>query len=297
MGNKKVVKEQIEATNKQAGGATLTKSGRNYTLGHVYRTLHKDLNIQVKSAKHLKTQHIQKYVTHELEQGKSIRTIQDKLSHIRTALRAENRGTFADQLKNATLIGSKASRDGTHRALSQKQYEAALGASKGLDEGFHACLQLQRELGLRMREAIQSVDYLKIWEKKLSKGEKIRVVAGTKGGRARDTAALDPKRALKAVKTALEATKTSGKWLIRSSTLQGAARAYGRFCKAVGLTGEYASHALRCNYARDRYEQHLAYYDGNRKLALAETSLDLGHGDSRGRYVAQVYLKNAPIED
>jgi hypothetical protein len=32
---------------------------------------------------------------------------------------------------------------------------------------------------------------------------------------------------------------------------------------------------------------------GDRREALAATSLDLGHGDGRGTHVAQVYLKNA----
>jgi hypothetical protein len=35
----------------------------------------------------------------------------------------------------------------------------------------------------------------------------------------------------------------------------------------------------------------MAENGGNRREALAATSLDLGHGDGRGTYVAQVYLR------
>jgi len=68
-------------------------------------------------------------------------------------------------------------------------------------------------------------------------------------------------------------------------------RMYGRHYEAVGLKGESASHALRCMYARDRFAAHLVECGGNRAEALAETSLDLGHGDGCGTYVAQVYLR------
>lgn len=48
---------------------------------------------------------------------------------------------------------------------------------------------------------------------------------------------------------------------------------------------------MRCMYAQDRFAFHLAACGGSRAEALAETSLDLGHGDGRGTYVAQVYLR------
>jgi len=70
-------------------------------------------------------------------------------------------------------------------------------------------------------------------------------------------------------------------------------RTYGRRCQAIGLEAEYASHALRCMFAEDCFQMHLAEC-GDRREALAETSLDLGHGDGRGRYVEQVYLRYLP---
>jgi hypothetical protein len=48
-------------------------------------------------------------------------------------------------------------------------------------------------------------------------------------------------------------------------------------------------------YEQERFALHLEQL-GDRCEALAATSLDLGHGDGRGTYVAQVYLKNAAEE-
>jgi hypothetical protein len=174
--------------------------------------------------------------------------------------------------------------------LSLEQYAQALQAAQELDAGFASALALQRELGLRAREAVQSIESLARWEKALERGERVRVIHGTKGGRPRETGAVDRDRALVAVREARAVARDRGT-LIESVSLQGAMRAYGRFCERIGLTGEHASHALRCLYAQERFAQHLEACGDNRKEALAETSLDLGHGDGRGTYVAQVYLR------
>jgi hypothetical protein len=79
--------------------------------------------------------------------------------------------------------------------------------------------------------------------------------------------------------------------LIPSRSLQGAARAYQRFCASIGLKGELASHSLRYSFTKERMSQNLEYTSGHRKEALAMTSLELGHGDGRGTYVNQVYLR------
>lgn len=110
------------------------------------------------------------------------------------------------------------------------------------------------------------------------------------GGRPRESGAIDHQRALAAVRAALAVVEDRGV-LMPSESLAGAMRMYGRHCETVGLKGEHASHALRCMYARDRFIYHLATCGGSRAEALAETSLDLGHGDGRGMYVAQVYLR------
>jgi hypothetical protein len=78
--------------------------------------------------------------------------------------------------------------------------------------------------------------------------------------------------------------------LIASASLQGACKAYQRDLAGVGLSGSEAGHALRYTFARQQYER-LIELGIERREALARLSLDLGHGDGRGRYVKQVYLK------
>jgi site-specific recombinase XerD len=271
-------------------GSTLTKVAREHALKHLVSSL-RQASMNVKLA-HITSRHIERYVSMQKDAGVSDRTLQNRMAHIRGELRSIGREKLADseRLSSSALGISGASRDGTHRALSQAQYGQALELARAMHPGFAACLELQHELGLRMREAIQCGPSLKGWERSLMRGEMVRVVHGTKGGRERDSRANDPQKALQAVQKALQATKQGEGRLIPSQTLQGAARAYGRLCGAAGLTGEHASHALRCMYAQQRFALHLEQL-GDRREALAATSLDLGHGDGRGTYVAQVYLR------
>ncbi|MFA7270803.1 MAG: integrase domain-containing protein [Sterolibacterium sp.] len=293
MGARSIQKE-IELINRHTGGATLTVIARATALMHTFNVWRNDLNLQIKSLVSVKTSQIAAYVKHEQDAGKSIRSIQNDLAHIRAGLRAVGREQFAKsaQISNKSLGASGASRDGTHKALTAEQYLKALADARERNSGVAAAMELQRELGLRAREAVQSVQSLERWEKSLLRGESIRVIHGTKGGHPRDTGPINHERALKAVRDALEVARINGGQIIQSRSLQGAMRAYGRHLKALGLTEEFASHALRCTYAQDRFLQHLEATGGDRREALAETSLDLGHGDGRGTYVKQVYLRS-----
>lgn len=274
-------------------GSTLTKRDREHTLKNLVQSL-RQVNMAVR-IENINSKHIERYISMKQEAGISLRTLQNQMAHIRTELRAMGRDKLADsdRLSCSALGISGANRDGTHQALSQAQFTEVLEQAQALHPGFAAALQLQRELGLRMREAILSVDSLKSWKRALQRGHRVHILHGTKGGRARDTMANDPQKALQAVQAAIEAAKANGGRLIPSASLQGAARAYGRLCEKVGMTGKHASHALRCAYAQERFTMHLEQL-GDRREALAATSLDLGHGDGRGTYVAQVYLKNTP---
>lgn len=271
-------------------GSTLTKVAREHSLKHLAQSLRQaGMNARLEN---ITARHIERYIALQRDAGVSDRTMQNRMAHIRTELSAIGRAKLAqsERLSSAALGISGANRDGTHQALSQAQYAQAIERAQGLQAGFAAALELQRELGLRAREAIQCAPSLRSWERALERGDRVHVLHGTKGGRARDTLANDPQKALQAVQRALEAVKENRGRLIPSQTLEGAARAYGRLCASVGLSGAHASHALRCMYAQQRYALHLEQL-GDRREALAATSLDLGHGDGRGTYVAQVYLK------
>ena len=295
--SKATVKKVREATRK-AGGATLTKDNRSAALNKFFAVMQSQpINMQVKSFDTLKTKQVQRYVDYLKEKGLTTRSIHNNLGHIRQALRTVGRGHFADSepMSNEALGVSGASRDGTHRALTSKQYQAVLAATRATNPGAACCMELQRELGLREREAIQCVESLKSWLKALKSGLPSQILHGTKGGRPRWMAVLDKSRAIDAIERAIEVSNAQGGFLIIAKFLKAAARAYGRACESVGLKGEYASHCLRCTYARDRYEIYMALH-GDRREALAAVSIDLGHGDGRGTYVAQVYLKNDPRE-
>jgi len=292
--SKKTAKKVREAT-RDAGGATLTKANRSAGLSKFFTVMQTVLNIQVQSFEKLKTAQLKTYVEYLKKEGLTDRSIQNQLAHIRQALRAVNRAHFAssEPMSNKAMGVSGASRDGTHQALSEVQYRAVVAATKADKPGAAACMELQRELGLRAREAIQSCESLKSWEKALLASTPCQVIHGTKGGRGRWTGPVDVSRAQAAVRNAIGVAKAQGGYLVVSKNLQSAARAYGRACEKVGMKGEHASHALRCMFAQERYAMHLERL-GSRSEALAATSLDLGHGDGRGTYVAQVYLKNSP---
>lgn len=294
--SKKTVKTVREATRK-AGGSTLTKDNRSAALNKFFDVMQKPLNIQVRSFSTLKTRQVLAYVDYLKQEGLKTRSIQNILAHIRQALKAVGRGHFADSahMSNKALGVSGASRDGTHRALTSTQYQAVLAATRATDPGAASCMELQRELGLRERESIQSPPSLKVWLKALKAGLPSQILHGTKGGRPRWLAVIDKSRAIRAVETAIQVAMAQGGQLIIAKTLKAAVRAYGRACEAVGLKGQYASHCLRCTYARDRYGMYMVMH-GDRREALAAVSVELGHGDGRGTYVAQVYLKNPPIE-
>lgn len=294
--SKKIVTE-VRAATRIAGGGTLTKINRASGLNKFFRVMKKQLNVQIMSFEKLKTSQVKVYVEHLKKQGMTMRSIQNQLAHIRQALRACGRSEFASShaLSNEAMGVSGASRNGTHRPPTDLQYTAAVAAAKTINPGAACCLQLQRELGLRAREAIQSCVSLAAWEKALTAGVPSQIVHGTKGGRPRQLAPLDVARALSVVRTARLVAQAQGGVLIVAMNLRAAARAYGRVCERVGLKGELASHSLRCRYARDRFADYMARH-GDRREALAATSLDLGHGDGRGTYVAQVYLKNTESE-
>jgi hypothetical protein len=119
------------------------------------------------------------------------------------------------------------------------------------------------------------------------------VLHGTKGGRPRSISLLDQaskEKALAAVQAAISVIEKQDGKLISSSTLEGANRAYQRAMNAAGFKGSEASHALRYAFAREQFAKYMEALD-DKKEALAALSMDLGHGDGRGRYCAQVYLK------
>lgn len=283
---------EIAQINRTAGGSTLTRRGRESALMKIADDLRGRLNVQVKSFDQLKISHIEALAASWRGSGLSVRTCQNNMAHLRTALREVGREKFSadPRISNEALNIDKGSRAGTHRAPAR---DDAIRRIESMKDGHREAARLQLELGLRAREAIQSYKSLPSWGRELEKTGRITVTAGTKGGRARSVDLSNPEaltRAREAIRQALAASEGGRMPLIASSSLEGAARSYQREMSRVGFSGEKASHALRCAFAQDQYQRHLQQ-TGDRKEALRRLSLDLGHGDGRGVYCAQVYLK------
>lgn len=286
------LKEELEKFATRAGGAHKTVSDRQNIAGRLADTL-KAQNIQIKEIDHLKSKHIEAYMKQREADGLSLRSRQNEMAAVRGMLREAGRSTLADseRISNKALGIDNASRDGTHRAMPEDRYNqltASLAESNNKD--VLACVQLERHLGLRGEEAIQSNKSLDTWEKQLSQGESVRVIYGTKGGRNRDVRPVDCQKALEAVRYAQERTKENGGTIINKSNLQAAGEHHAYVLRSHGCIGELSPHALRYAFACDSIQRYEAQ-GFSHKDALAMTSQDLGHGDGRGRYIEQVYSR------
>lgn len=284
---------EIAQINKSAGGSTLTRRGRESALVKISDDLRGRLNVQVKSFDQLKISHVEALAAHWRGSGLSVRTCQNNMAHLRSALREVGREKFAADVRisNQALGIDKGSRAGTHRAPPR---DDATKRIESMKDGHREAARLQLELGLRAREAIQSYPSLASWSRELEQSGRITVSNGTKGGRARSVDLSHPEalaRAKEAVRQALAASGGGRKPLIESSSLEGAARSYQREMARVGFSGEQASHALRCAFAGEQYQRHLEQC-GSRNEALRRLSLDLGHGAGRTDYCRRVYLSD-----
>lgn len=101
------------------------------------------------------------------------------------------------------------------------------------------------------------------------------MVFGTKGGRTRETVILDTGAVKKALDNALAVSEHCNNRLIDKPDLN----YWHNQATRVGLTGAYSPHSLRYAWAQGF----------SRKETLAMVATVLGHGDGRGRYVAQIY--------
>jgi site-specific recombinase XerC len=248
----------------------------------------------------LSLKQVRQYVDHLQARGAGERSIQNRLSHLRAAVRGAGMRAKADapEWSNAALgvRSPPGARTGKHRAVSDAELRAAQARAAAIGERgreFRVLSELQRCLGLRMQEAVQAGPSLTAWKRSLDTDRPLDVTHGTKGGRGRVTFVPDTMRARarEAVEAALRlaADRDAGR-LVDAGSLQAARDRYRAACAAVGLVGEVASHGLRYAWAQDRYQAYRS--DGlDEREAVRRLSLDLGHGDGRGRYVRMVYLR------
>ncbi|WP_313437237.1 integrase domain-containing protein [Atlantibacter hermannii] len=281
---------EMKALAKKAGGSFKTVDDRIHIVQRFSRHLC-SLNIQIQRVEQIKVRHIECYIQARLAQEIGKRTLQNEMAALRGILQQAGRKQVAhhDRLTNKALGLAGASRKGTNRAITPEYYSKVLEAARDKDAGLAVTLELARLMGLRSQEAVQCCQSLKTWRQAMERGEtRLTVVFGTKGHRPRETIIQDTGAVKKALDNALSVAELRNGRLIDQPNLQKAMNYWRGALAEAGLTRNYTPHSLRYAWAQDAIRHYLAQGFSD-KEALALTSMDLGHGDGRGRYVVQVY--------
>lgn len=229
------------------------------------------------------------FVAARIEKGICARSIQNEMTHVRRALGGVGRAEFARVVcSNKELGVPAATRIGTGKVIEPDVLQSALQRASA---DTRALMELSLSLGLREREAIMSANSLREWARALAQGQPIIVRDGAKGGRARSVVVAPEamERALGAVKSAQAVLEQQGR-LVVSTSLKAAVEQHSDRLAKLGVKGENSGHSLRRAFAMSQYKHYLAT-GCSQKVALSRTSNDLGHGDGRGRWVFNSYLK------
>lgn len=286
--------KNLKTLARQAGGSFKTVSDRT-KIADRFADRMISLNIQIRDIKNIKTIHIENYIRSRLAESISKRTLQNEMAAIRAILRVSGKTFMADpahpKLSNEALNISGTSRDGTKVAITDDYFKHVFASVSEKDEGVACAMKLSRLLGLRTEETVQSVKSLQTWKKALQNGdEKLRVVFGTKGGRPRDTTIINRAETIDTINRAIDYSSENNGKLIDKPSIHLAIERYRNIVRDAGLVGEFAPHSLRYAYTQDVLKLH-KNNGFSQKEAEALASMDLGHGDGRGHYIARVYNK------
>ncbi|MFP1774152.1 integrase domain-containing protein [Lonsdalea quercina] len=285
---------EMQTLARQAGGSHKTVHDRLKIAERLASHL-LSLNIQIRAVQYLKAKHIECYIAERLEQGITLRTLHNEMAAVRVMLRTAGRAKLADaeRLSNKALGLGGASRDGTRLAITSECYQAALAILQQKDAGLALTLQLARMMGLRSQEAVQYSQSLPTWSAALDRGdERLAVVFGTKGGRPRETLVLNREAVRQVVHQAQAVAATRNGRLIDKPDLKSAMNRWRSQTALAGLKGQYSPHSLRYAWTQDVI-RHYQQEGFSQRETYALSSMDLGHGDGRGRFVKQVYAKNS----
>ncbi|EBR3159349.1 integrase domain-containing protein [Salmonella enterica] len=259
-----ILEQEMKRLAQQAGGSHKTVHDRIKLAQRFCERQVLAKNVQIRRVEQLKARHIEGYVRERLAQGITKRSLQNEMATVRCILKQAGRDRLAqsERLNNRSLGLSGASRNGTKLAITPDHYRYALENARVKDPGMAAALE---------------------------RGDtRLTVVFGTKGGRPRETIILDAGAVRKALGNALSVAEDRHGRLIDKPDLKSAMKYWHSQASRLGLTGAYSPHSLRYAWAQDAIRHYLAQ-GFCEKEALAMTAMDLGHGDGRGRYVAQVY--------
>ncbi|QCP62338.1 integrase domain-containing protein [Pantoea sp. SO10] len=284
--------KQLVTLARQGGGSFKTVSDRSKIASRFSERL-ATLNIQIRDVSHIKIKHIENYIRSRQVENISSRTLQNEMAALRSILSQGGRNVLAnpahEKLSNQALNISGASREGTKVAISDERLKEIISTVSEKDRGIALGIQLARYIGLRAEETVQSAKSLKTWRKSLLAGENnVRVVFGSKGGRPRDATIFERDRVVALLNEAIRYVDDNNGKLIDKPTLHQALDRYHNVLRESGMTGIHAPHSIRYAYSQDAVNHHLE--NGmSRKEAEALVSMDLGHGDGRGDYVARIY--------
>ncbi|EBB0518332.1 DNA-binding protein [Salmonella enterica] len=261
----------------------------------------RDNGIKLRHTDSIKTRHVTGYLQFRKSQGISVRTIQNERAAIRGVLNKAGRYKLADPnnplLSNKALGLEKSSRSGTKLPLSPEEFQKAFKEVEKSNRGVAATMLLSYTLGLRTKEAVESCKSVMTWKRALESGEhSVRVIFGTKGGRGRNTLIVDKNALRQAINYAEKVMKENNGKLIDRPDIRKAIDTYRYHVRRAGLTGEKAPHSMRYHFSQEARE----YYEKNGfsgKEIYAQVSMDLGHGDGRGRYVKQVYFRDGTEDE
>jgi len=299
------LKADLDRIGYELGGAHLTRQARRATFNTFVQVM-RQLDQVIRCAKQIGGRHLKSFVQVRASQGINPRTCANELSHLRAVLRHIGKEGFvrSAEWSNRALGIERGSRIGTKQPLSDADVRAFQSRMQELGRhGIGEVLELQRTLGLREAEAIRggNADTLARWQHELEKRGCVSVIEGTKGGKSRDVKPADVGRALAAIQNAQSVLRgaesvlnTTGlRYLVtqadgsETTGLRQSLSVYKNLCYRAGIQ----SHSARYAFAQERIR---AYCDQGYSLreARAATSQDLGHGDSRGRYIASVYARD-----
>lgn len=276
----------------QKGGSHATREARAVTARDFAEAM-KQARLTVRTVDQIGIKEMRAYTEKMSQKGLSQRTIANRLSHVRSAVTSAGKGQMLKEkaASNKALGASGGSRIGTHKPMSNADYQRIHANLSARNPQAAVIMELQRALGLRQQEALKGAtrDNLKQWEKQLKEGY-AKIEKGTKGGRVRETVVKSYERAVNAVQNALKSIQDGKSAVLDAKDYKTALNKLKNDYRASGMTGEFSSHSLRYAWSQ---EQHQAYREEglSEKQARVELSQDLGHGDGRGKYVAMVYLR------
>ena len=281
----------------QLSGGHMLRQTRSTTFNAFARVM-RELGYGIHAAHQIGGRHMQAYAQHRTAEGIKGRTCAKEMSHLRAVLRHTGKQGLAENpaYRNQALGIERGSRLGTKQPLSDA---AILAFRERMVQLGRPCigsiLELQRAFGLREIEGIRAgqVETLSRWQRELQQRGCVCVIEGTKGGHRREVHPADVNRALAAVQSALALLETTGQpYLVMradgtvTKDLEQAVSVYKNLCSRARIQ----NHAARYAFARERMQAYRSQGFSERE-ARAATSLDLGHGDGRGRYVANVYVR------